>query len=404
VKATTVPPETGFVRRADKGAHFYRCDFQVHTPRDEAWRGPRARTDEERQRFADDFVAACRRKGLHAVAITDQHDMLFVPFIREAAQREVNHAGQRYPEDQRLVVFPGIELTLALARQALLLLDADFASDRFTDVLQALAITPHDPESPTLPPVTTLEHISSLAELHRILNQRDWLHGHYIVLPNVTDKGHKSIMRKGMQSEYKEMPCVGGYLDGSVDKTGTGNSKILAGEDAAWGHKALAVFQTSDARDSMFEDLGKHSTWVKWARPTAEALRQACLGQQSRIAQSQPELPTVFISRLTVSNSKFFGPLDLDFNTQYNAVIGGRGTGKSTILDYLRWGLCELSLELWRVSLCGRLAWCHPRVMGWRLQRRFSLNLSLLCVTVLIAVAIHNTSTTRCRRPFWRCV
>jgi hypothetical protein len=54
----------------------------------------------------------------------------------------------------------------------------------------------------------------------------------------------------------------------------------------------------------------------------------------------------------------------------------------------------ELPLESWRVSLCGRLAWCHPRVMGWRLQRRFSLNLSSLCVTDLTAVAIHNASTT----------
>ena len=54
----------------------------------------------------------------------------------------------------------------------------------------------------------------------------------------------------------------------------------------------------------------------------------------------------------------------------------------------------ELPLESWRVSLCGRLAWCHPRVMGWRLQRGFFLNLSSLCVTDLTAVAIHNASTT----------
>ena len=53
-----------------------------------------------------------------------------------------------------------------------------------------------------------------------------------------------------------------------------------------------------------------------------------------------------------------------------------------------------LPLESWRVSLCGRLAWCHPRVMGWRPQRRFSLNLSSLCVTDLTAVAIHNAATT----------
>ena len=35
------------------------------------------------------------------------------------------------------------------------------------------------------------------------------------------------------------------------------------------------------------------------------------------------------------------GPLSLEFNPQYNSVIGSRGTGKSTILEYLRWALCD---------------------------------------------------------------
>ena len=33
--------------------------------------------------------------------------------------------------------------------------------------------------------------------------------------------------------------------------------------------------------------------------------------------------------------------MDLELNSQYNALIGGRGTGKSTILEYLRWALCD---------------------------------------------------------------
>ena len=41
---------------------------------------------------------------------------------------------------------------------------------------------------------------------------------------------------------------------------------------------------------------------------------------------------------------------------------------------------------------------------GWRLQRRFSLNLSSLCVTDLIAVAIHNASTTAAAVLSERCV
>jgi type III restriction enzyme len=329
----------------DHGAHFHRSDFQVHTPRDGQWQGAKAKSDADRVAYAQSFVAACRRIGLNAVAITDHHDLLFAPLIREAAKNEMDGYGNPYPSELRLTVFPGVELTLALARQALLILDADFPDDRLPSVLQTLAITPHDPSDATLPDVKPLDHISSLADLHKKLDEQDWLRGRYIVLPNASDSGHMTIMRKGMQAEYKDMPCVGGYLDGSIDKVGKGNQRIFAGDDAAWGNKPLAIFQTSDARSADFSRLGSPSTWVKWAEPTAEALRQACLGHQSRIAHVDPPVPTVFVSRVAVSNSKFLGPIEVAFNPQYNAIIGGRGTGKSTILDYLRWGVCDQAAQ-----------------------------------------------------------
>ncbi|WP_114797090.1 TrlF family AAA-like ATPase [Gaiella occulta] len=325
----------------DGGAHFFRCDLQVHSPRDAQWSGKRPVTDDDRRAFATKLVSACRGHGLGAIAITDHHDLLFAPIVRAAAAAETDDIGQPLPEDRRLVVFPGIELTLAVPCQALLILDANLPDDRLSLVLEALAIDPHPSSEASLPEVVPLDHINSLKGLYEVLDQREWLRGRYIVLPNVTDGGHKSLMRPAMQAKYKEMPCVGGYLDGSIDKVGSGNAKKFAGEDPKWGNKPLSVFQTSDSRNGSFVDLGKVATWVKWSEPTAEALRQACLARDSRISQLPPQLPSVFISRLVVTNSKFLGPVDLWLNRQYNAVIGGRGTGKSTILDYIRWALCD---------------------------------------------------------------
>lgn len=54
----------------------------------------------------------------------------------------------------------------------------------------------------------------------------------------------------------------------------------------------------------------------------------------------------MFVTRLVVSNSKFLGPVSLELNPQYNALIGGRGTGKSSFLEYLRWGLCDQPPEI----------------------------------------------------------
>ncbi|MEW8558929.1 MAG: TrlF family AAA-like ATPase [Candidatus Thiodiazotropha sp.] len=116
---------------------------------------------------------------------------------------------------------------------------------------------------------------------------------------------------------------------------------MLNGKVSHYGNNRIALFQTSDSRSEDHVQLGEVSTWVKWAVPTAEALRQACLAQESRILQSEPQLPSVIIKSVHVSNSEFMGPLDLTINPQYTALIGSRGTEKSTILEYLRWALCD---------------------------------------------------------------
>lgn len=166
------------------------------------------------------------------------------------------------------------------------------------------------------------------------------------VISEAEEKGregdrHGSQFRSGMAPKYKDMPCVGGYLDGSKSGLRGGTHNILAGKDKAWGHKRIASIQTSDNRREDHADLGKHSSWIKWASPTAEALRQACLAQESRICETEPSVPSVVVTSISVQNSSFLGPLELAFNPQYNALIGGRGIGKSTILEYLRWALCD---------------------------------------------------------------
>src|SRR5262249_40223445 len=147
-----------------------------------------------------------------------------------------------------------------------------------------------------------LDHIKSLTGLHGILDQKNWLERRYIILPNVTDGGLKTLIRTGFAAQYKEMPCVGGYVDGALSKHGEGASKIVGGTDGNWGFKKIGLFQTSDSRSDDFAKLGRHTTWVKWATPLAEALRQACLAEESRISQTEPALPNTFVSRLNVSN------------------------------------------------------------------------------------------------------
>ena len=332
----------------DKGAHFFKCDFQVHTPRDANWTGVEAVTPQERKTYAEELIQACRAKGLGAIAITDHHDFAFFPYIKAAAAAEVNPIGEEMAKEDRIVVFPGIELTLSSPPcQAILLLDADFDETKFGDILTTLTIESMPDTQSKLASVDSVSPaaVTGFNDLENKLNQHKWLKGKFIILPNVTDGGYKTLFRDGFDKHYKEMRCVGGYLDGDYSRTSTGKKNILEGRQQNNGYKQIAVFQTSDNRKRDHSNLGVPSTYVKWSEPTAEALRQACLARESRVSLFEPELPNLLITSIIVTNSKFLGHVSFDLNQQYNAIIGGRGTGKSTILEYLRWGLCDQPVE-----------------------------------------------------------
>lgn len=332
----------------DNGAHFHKSDFQVHTPRDLNWSGTQAVSDEERRAYADELVLACRAKNITAIAITDHHDFGFFPYIRQAAKDELDDTGAALPANKQLIVFPGLELTLTSpACQALLLLDADFPENLLPSVLTALSITPAPADAAKHAAVQRIPHnvVGDLSDLYEKLGSHQHLKGRFIVLPNVTETGHGTILRTGFANFYKTMPCVGGYTDGQFPAVGTGAHTIVTGKDRNYGFKAIGVFQTSDNRTRNHDVLGTHTTWVKWSEPTAEALRQACLAKESRMSNRDPELPSLWITEVNVSNSKFLGRVKLELNQQYSALIGGRGTGKSTILEYLRWGLCDQPVE-----------------------------------------------------------
>lgn len=328
----------------DKGAHFYRCDFQVHTPRDINWIGERPLSAIERKIYADDFIKKCRELGLNAVAITDHHDFGFFPIIREAANLELDDNGQPIPNENKIVVFPGLELTFSTPScQAILIIDSDYPTNNLNQILHLFGITPNSADEATTIETVPISNtnVNGFEELYDKLNTIESLRGKFIVLPNLNEGGKHTLLRTGNSEHYKKMPCVGGFVDGSVSQHGTGNTNIINGVAREYGYKSVAVFQSSDNRQRDFGVLGTHSTWVKWATPTAEALRQACLAKESRLSQVAPDLPQIHITKIDVTNSKFLGSFSFEFNQQYNALIGGRGTGKSTILEYLRWGLCD---------------------------------------------------------------
>lgn len=97
------------------------------------------------------------------------------------------------------------------------------------------------------------------------------------------------------------------------------------------------------------ESIGLGYTWVKMSAPSIEGLKLALLDPESAVRRSDecanypqqlshPKIKSITVEKLRLRQKD---PLTIHFNPSYNALIGGRGSGKSTILECLRLGLAR---------------------------------------------------------------
>ncbi len=332
------------------GAEFRKADLQVHSPRDRSWRGKRpdealrspdsAAVFDVRVRWSNAFIDACIAGGLGVVAITDHHEGVYIWSVIETLTKRRSHN-----EEVDLWLLPGMELTARDSAQALVVFDADLPRELFEKARSLLNLPTncHDTE----PRGIEVEPLScDVEQLDNVLDSDDELRGRFIVLPNVTPGGYKTMLRRGFHARFRDMPYVGGYLDATYPhELSPADRRILDGEIPAWNSQRLGLVCTSDARDADFSRLGDRATWLKLARPTAESLRQALLAANSRISYEPPELPSVTIGAMKVVGSAFIDDYKFLFNPQFTAFIGGRGAGKSTLLEYLRFALGRSALD-----------------------------------------------------------
>lgn len=165
----------------DKGAHYYKCDFQVHTPRDINWTGAKfgyhsnqitgltgeaiEELSNNRKQFAKEYLDKARTAGLNAIAITDHHDVVFSKIIRQVATEESSEYIQQRQLEKCITVFPGIELSLVNPNcQCLVIFDSNFPDAHLDSALGILGLIPSSQYDKNTAPILKIpmEHINDL--------------------------------------------------------------------------------------------------------------------------------------------------------------------------------------------------------------------------------------------------
>lgn len=116
----------------------------------------------------------------------------------------------------------------------------------------------------------------------------------------------------------------------------------------------MPMIMSSDNPVSKFEShhglwgIGRTYSWTKMGEtPNLEGLRQALLANDIRVknclesSDIPSKLPEIWIESIKASNTELNinHPIEVRFNPQLNSIIGGRGSGKSSIIRMITGGL-----------------------------------------------------------------
>lgn len=303
--------------RQPNGARFYRCALQVNPF---AYHGRHAKRSafENEADYNAAIIEACRLNSIEAIAVTDHYRVSDSFGLINAARA----AG--------IFVFGGFEAATSDGVHFLCLYnpEKDNLLERF---IGELGVRDHTSLSP-------LGDKNCLDLLNCVQSQ-----GGIAVAAHVAADNGLLANLEGQPriNAWKSPELYACALPGPVNDAPQNFRAILENRDGAHRRiRAVAVINASDVNSP--EDLGqsRSSCFIKMSALSVEGLRQAFLDPDSRIrlhSAPHPEPHAEFIAMAWEGG--FLDGTRLHFNGNLNVLVGGRGTGKSTVIESLRYAL-----------------------------------------------------------------
>lgn len=303
------------------GARWWRCDLHVHSPSSHDF----AESDAEASAWVDAAVAT----GVEVLALTDHNSAAFI----DAVSSEPRIAAAE------LAVIPGVELTTAEGVHMLALVPGAANADAVKALLGACGIRAQDWGKEEARATRSYLDCLALAEEHGAL----CIAPHADAIPTEHNSCKASLLVGIGDSANLGRVLISPHLMAAeIVTTDTNRHELLRGIRRGRRAPGLSLVRFSDAH--ALEEIGRRSTWIKMTSPSQEGLRLAFTDGDRSVCEhvdgADPNTPVALaLESITVSDARVVGrskPLELAFNPWFNALIGGRGTGKSTLVEMLR--------------------------------------------------------------------
>lgn len=328
-----------------RGTRWYKCDLHLHTPASKCFK--------DKDVTPKQWVERAIEQGLDCVAVTDHNTGGWIDLIKMEAK------------DTRLKVFPGVEVTCSDAKVHLLVLfDVDKGTIEVEDFLISIGIERNDFSKETAYSDFSIQQVTEKAleknalvipahvdEFNSISNvafakREKFLESEGIDAVQVV---HKEFVFSEKLTNEETVSRLSQYYKKSISDENRRDWKATVSL-AVKKNKTILTFSDNPCDEGMSEHglwgIGKRYTWIKMnEKVNLESLRQALLVPKFRVrndfaSENCPyKLPDQWIESIKIFNTSITNqlrPLFVEFSPQLTTIIGGRGTGKSSLFRFLR--------------------------------------------------------------------
>ena len=310
--------------QVQRGARFYRCALQVNPHHYRStFRGKP--TTGDATTYAKGVVSKAVALGIEVLAITDHNSVSDVAAFRVAA------------ENRPVQIFPGFELSSKEGVHVLCLYPPDTSDDQLSRYLGECGIRDIGPSSdPADKPfsevlsavvsqrgIAIAAHVTNAGGLFRVLSGK----------PRIRAWQDENLLAVQIPGSIKDLPP-------DVRPIVENRNPDYRRDHAPEGGLAIAVVNAKDVTKPEDLDDPSAACWIKMDEVSIDGLKQAFLDPGSRIRLGPTGGGLDLEEHMELLDlgweGGFLDGVTVNLNPNLNVLIGGRGTGKSTVVESIR--------------------------------------------------------------------
>jgi energy-coupling factor transporter ATP-binding protein EcfA2 len=301
------------------GARFYRCALQVN-PFAYLKRHNKSTAFRDEGSYNAAIVHTCKSEGVEVIGVTDHYRI-------KDSQKLIDTARQA-----GLFVFAGFEAKTKDGVHFLCLLDPSVSMSLVEAKIHDCGI--HDESQ--LSPTGKYDTGEFLSECNQ------WKVAACIAAHVAADDGLLRVLKgQSRIAAWRDENLLACSLPGSIDDAPEDLRPILRNKNPDYKReRPVAVLNSQDVSDPAALKRPGASCWIKMSSVSIEGLRQAFLDPESRIRLASDPVPESHSEFVAITwEGGFLDAAAIHFNENLNVLVGGRGSGKSTVVESLRYVL-----------------------------------------------------------------